>query len=145
MVLEFNTRFGDPETQALMLRLESDLADYALATANGQLSELSPLQFTKQTSLYVVCAAYGYPGKVKTHDEITGWDKFSEKFKLFFSGVSESAGKLFTNGGRVLGLGTLAKDVETARKELYQEIKKIQFNGMHFRKDIGLVIGSGKD
>lgn len=137
MVLEFNTRFGDPETQALLLRLESDLAEYSLATAKGELSTLPPLSFSPQTSLYVVCAAEGYPGKVKTNDEITGWDAISPNTELFFSGVTELSGKLFTNGGRVLGVGTLAKDVKAAQTNLYKEITKIKFNGMHYRSDIG--------
>lgn len=138
-VLEFNARFGDPETQSLMLRLKSDLGKYALATAEGKLSELPPLEFSKEVSLYVVLAAEGYPGKVATGDTLSGWDRLSENFKVFFSGVSERNGKFYTNGGRVLGVGTLAKDIDSARESLYPELQKIEFRGMHYRKDIGLV------
>ncbi len=136
-VLEFNARFGDPETQCLMLRLESDLSDYALATAQGKLDSLPPMKFSDQTSLYVVLAAEGYPGKVTTGDIISGWDTLAKNFHIFFSGVSETNGKLYTHGGRVLGVGTLSPNTEKARTSIYSEMKKIEFRGMHFRKDIG--------
>jgi phosphoribosylamine---glycine ligase len=136
-ILEFNARFGDPETQALLLRLESDLFELMCATAKRELAKVSPPRWKKETSVYVVVAAEGYPGKVSTGDEIQGIDSVPKEANVFFSGVKTEGSRLLTNGGRVLGVGALGTNAENARENAYRALKNISFRGMHFRKDIG--------
>lgn len=135
-VLEFNTRFGDPETQVILPRLQSDLVDLLEATAAARLSSLPSLKWDSKVAVYVVGAAAGYPEKVRTGDEIHLKDFPKENF-LFYSGVKNDGGKLVTAGGRVLGVGKLDKDFNSSRQSVYSALSKIQWSGIHFRTDIG--------
>ncbi len=141
-VLEFNTRFGDPETQAVLLRLKSDLLEMMVHTADQQISKLPPLQWSTETSVYVVGAASGYPGRIRTGDRIEGLDAADSDVQVFFSGVSSDQSQLVTQGGRVLGVGATGSSLEDARKKVYANIRKIRWNGMHYRSDIGIIGGT---
>ena len=138
-VLEFNARFGDPETQAVLLRLESDFVTVMEHTARGTLQDCPQLKWKKETSLYVVGAAEGYPEKVKTGDLISGLESIGNDAQVFFSGVREKDGSLLTQGGRVLGVGVTAPTTEQARVAAYAALRRIHWRGMHYRSDIGIV------
>jgi len=138
-VLEFNARFGDPETQAILMRWEGDVASPLLATANAQLRVEPPLKWRNDTAIYVVAAAEGYPGKVTTGDLIEGLAGVDPSTPVFFSGVKQSGGKLVTNGGRVLGVGAFGRDIDSARRLAYASLTQIHWRGQHFRKDIGIL------
>lgn len=138
-VLEFNARFGDPETQAIMMRLESDIVPLFLATATGTLKDAEAPRWKKDPAVYVVGASEGYPAKPRLGDMIGGLESVTKDCPVFFSGVSEKEGFLVTSGGRVLGVGSLGTDVKVARDAAYEKLKKIHWRGMHFRTDIGLM------
>lgn len=147
--LEFNVRFGDPETQAILPRLKSDLLEVMLAAADGQLSRVRPLQWDHRACVCVVCASAGYPGNYEKGKEISGLEEAEaaqmKDVKVFHAGtksapVPQSPGapvKYFTNGGRVLGVTGLGATIKAAIERTYQAVEKIKFDGMHFRKDIG--------
>ncbi len=138
MVLEFNVRFGDPEAQALMRRLEDDLVDVSLSSIEENLVE--ELHWKPETSICVVLASKGYPGRYEKGKEITGIEE-AEKVPtvvVFHAGTAVKDGKLVTNGGRVLNVTALGRDIVEARERAYRAIEKIHFEGMHYRKDIGL-------
>lgn len=137
-VLEFNTRFGDPETQSLMMRIESDLLPALVATAKGKLNSTPPLAWKKETAIYVVAASPGYPEKPELGEPISGIDSQTEETELFFAGVELKNNKLHTSGGRVLGVGALGRDASEARKKAYFRLQKISWPGIHFRTDIGI-------
>jgi len=137
-VLEFNVRFGDPEAQALLRRLDSDLFEVCTSAVEGRLVE--ELHWKPETSICVVLASRGYPGKYEKGKVITGIEE-AEKVPtvvVFHAGTKEENGKLLTNGGRVLNVTALGKDIVEARERAYEAIKRIHFDGMHYRKDIGL-------
>lgn len=138
MVLEFNVRFGDPETQAILPRLKSDLADIMLACIDGSLDSID-IKWKKDACLSVVCASGGYPGEYKKNKEIFGL-KEAGKIKgvvVFHSGTKDVNGKILTDGGRVLGVTSLGKDIKSAKASAYKAIENIKFEGMQYRKDIG--------
>lgn len=138
MVLEFNVRFGDPEAQALMRRLEDDLVDVSLSSIEENLVE--ELHWKPETSICVVLASKGYPGRYEKGKEITGIEE-AEKVPtvvVFHAGTAVKDGKLVTNGGRVLNVTALGRDIVEARERAYRAIEKIHFEGMHYRKDIGM-------
>lgn len=137
-VIEYNARFGDPETEAVLLRLEGDFGDYLRHTAEGTLAKAPPLRWKPQTSVYVVGAAEGYPAKPKVGDAISGLDRLDSSAQVFFSGVRESGSGLATAGGRVLGVGALGDGITQARERAYSALRKISWRGLHFRTDIGL-------
>ena len=137
-VLEFNVRFGDPEAQAILRRLEDDLVDVALSAIDGRL--VGELHWRPETSICVVLASKGYPGKYEKGKVITGIEE-AEKVPtvvVFHAGTAVKDGKLVTNGGRVLNVTALGKDIVEARERVYEAVKRIQFDGMHYRTDIGL-------
>lgn len=136
-VLEFNTRFGDPETQAILLRLESKLETLLEHTANGSLAAVPPPKWSPSTSLYVVAAAEGYPGSPRKGDGIRGLDTLPKDVVPFFSGVGETAGQLVTKGGRVMGVGALGENTEKVRQTVYAAMEKFDWQGRHYRTDIG--------
>jgi phosphoribosylamine--glycine ligase len=141
-VLEFNTRFGDPETQALMLRWESDALEVFFKAARKQLKDCPPLKWSAESSLYVVATADGYPGTYTQGDVISGVDSVLSKdktFRVFYSGVKGTKENLTTGGGRVLGIGTTASTLEKAREKIYSSLPLIHFRGIHYRKDIGII------
>ncbi len=138
-VLEFNCRFGDPEAQPVLMRLESDLFDILKAAADGKLNDVTA-SWTNDASVCVVLASEGYPGKYEKGRPIKGLDSFksSKDVVVFHSGtgIKIKSGETVATGGRVLGVTALGKDIRTAKKRAYAAIDKIKFDGMQYRKDI---------
>ncbi len=137
-VLEFNCRFGDPEAQAILMRLNSDLITLCLAATRGKLEECNPV-WEKQSALCVVTAAKGYPGTVHKGDVISGLepDHFANNIKVFHAGTVRQGDALRTNGGRVLGITSLAGNIKQAQNKAYQALQKIDYEGIAYRSDIG--------
>ena len=137
--LEYNVRFGDPETQAILRRLDSDFGELALAVANGMLGRAKPV-WSDETSTCVVMASAGYPGSYESGKVITGLDAAEqvESVVVFQAGTKlNSAGEIETAGGRVLGVTARAAALDEATARAYEAVEKIQFDGMQFRRDIG--------
>ena len=133
-VLEFNVRLGDPETQALMHRLDGDFGDTLMRAATSTLAGAT-LRWKPDPSVCVVLAASGYPGAVRTGDTIYGIDGCGAQ--VFYAGVKLGRNGLETAGGRVLGVTSSGPDLATAAANTYAAVEKIQFDGMHYRRDIG--------
>ena len=138
-VLEFNARFGDPETQAILLRLRSDLAEEARAAAGGDLGGRA-LEWSPEACVTVVLASGGYPGAYRTGLEITGLESATKLpgVTVFHAGTARRNGKLVTAGGRALGVSGVGKDLASARERAYEACSVIDFEGMHYRTDIAL-------
>jgi phosphoribosylamine--glycine ligase len=136
-VIEFNCRFGDPETQCVLTRLQSDLFEVMMATAENKLDTIT-LKWDKRPSVCVVLASGGYPGKYETGKEITGLaDAGGQPDTWVFHAGTKSVGKkVVTAGGRVLGVTALGDDIAAAQKRAYKAVEKIHFDGMYYRKDI---------
>ena len=137
-LLEYNVRFGDPECQALMMRLDSDLLDALLACAEGRLRKIK-LKWKKEAALVVVMAAQGYPGHYEKGSLIEGLDK-ADKLKgvtVFHSGSKFENGAVIADGGRVLGVTALGKTVAAAQKQAYKAVEKIHWPQGFYRRDIG--------
>lgn len=136
-VLEFNCRFGDPETQPLLTRLKSDLLEISLAIVEERLSRMA-LQWRPEASVCVVAASGGYPGKYEKGKVITGLKevKKMEDVVVFHAGTTYQDSEIVTSGGRVLGVTALGVDIKDARDRAYSAIEKIHFEGMYHRKDI---------
>lgn len=141
-VLEFNSRFGDPEMESYMRILETDIFDILEACANGTLSQLN-IKWKKQTACCIVLASEGYPGKYNKGEIIHGLEKFDGKndIVVFHFGTKIENGNIVTNGGRVLGVTATGKTLEEALDKAYSAIgeKGVHFQGMQYRKDIGRV------
>ncbi len=135
-VLEFNCRFGDPETQVVLPLLESDLLDIAEACAAGRLADVD-VKWKAGAAACVVLASEGYPGSYPSGREITGLDSPLENAAIFHAGTKLSNGKVVTAGGRVLGVTGWGKTIEEALKRAYTAVEKVRFEGMQYRKDIG--------
>jgi phosphoribosylamine--glycine ligase len=135
-VLEFNARFGDPETQAILPRLQTDLVDILLAIIDNRLSELT-VEWNNDACIGVVMASAGYPGNYKTGFPITGLDKLDEEIIVFHAGtkLGENS-QVYTDGGRVLTVTASGKTMAEARAKVYQNLPRIHFDGCHYRKDI---------
>jgi phosphoribosylamine---glycine ligase len=138
MVLEYNARFGDPETQAIMVRLESDLLDAIEASIEGRLSE-TEFRWKPGASASVIAASNGYPGSYTNGYKITGLDEVAKipGVTVFHAGTSIVDGSFLTNGGRVLAVTATGDTLEAALKLAYEGIEKIKFEGMVYRRDIG--------
>ena len=134
-VIEFNCRFGDPETQPVMMRLSSDLAEVCLAAVEHRLQG-QQLAFTDLTALAVVVASEGYPEHYETGALITGLD-IDRRSEVFHAGTRLTAEGLQVSGGRVLAVAALGESVLTAQQTVYQDLAEIGFEGMYFRRDIG--------
>jgi len=137
IVLEFNVRFGDPETQCIIPRLKSDLIDVINACIDGTLDKIN-LEWDKRPCICTVLASKGYPDAYEKHKEILGLDEV-KKMKdvlVFHAGTICENGKIFTNGGRVLGVTGLGKDIRAAKESAYEAIDKIKFDGVYYRRDI---------
>jgi phosphoribosylamine--glycine ligase len=133
--IEFNARFGDPETQVVLPRLETDLVDIFLATINGCLDQMD-IRWSDQAAVCVVAASEGYPGSYKKGLAIEGVDQVQNAL-VFHAGTALSEdGRLVTNGGRVLGVTALGATIAEARERAYAELDRIRFEGKHYRKDI---------
>lgn len=137
-VLEFNARFGDPETQPIMMRLKSDLVPIIEAVIDQRLAK-TPIVWDERAAVCVVLAANGYPGKYETGKEIKGLDKVPQikDAYVFHAGTEVKEGEVLTSGGRVLGVTALGDSIKFAIKKAYQAVGLVSFTGMHYRKDIG--------
>jgi phosphoribosylamine--glycine ligase len=137
MVLEFNCRFGDPETQPILMRLESDLVEALEASIEGRVSD-GDFKWSRDASVCVVMASGGYPGTFEVGKKITGLDEAAaiDGVKIFHAGTSKRDGFFYTTGGRVLGVSARAAELETAVARAYEACGKIRFEGAHYRKDI---------
>lgn len=136
-VIEFNCRFGDPETQPIMMRLESDLVQLCLAACDEKLDMIKS-KWCEQAALGIVLAAEGYPGDYRKGDEISGIPTQAQKSqKVFLAGVEQKDGKLVTNGGRVLCATALGNSVFDAQQQALKLAEQIQWQGRFYRRDIG--------
>ena len=137
-VLEFNVRFGDPETQAVLPRLKSDLVDIIEGCINGNLKDVK-VDWHKDAAICVVMASGGYPGKYEKGKKIYGLEEI-EKLKniyVFHAGTAISNDGVVTSGGRVLGITAMGKDIEEAIKKVYEAVSLVKFEGAQYRRDIG--------
>jgi phosphoribosylamine---glycine ligase len=140
-VLEYNCRLGDPETQPLLMRLQSDLVPLLVATAEGKLDTMEAPVWDSRVAVCVVACSGGYPGDFKKGIPIFGLDRVvaGPDLQIFHAGTSRKiGGDLLTAGGRVLAVTALGTDVQAARERAYAALQQIEFQGMHYRKDIGL-------
>jgi phosphoribosylamine--glycine ligase len=137
MVLEFNCRFGDPETQPILMRLESDLLDALEASIEGRVSE-GDFKWSEDPSVCVVMSSGGYPGTFEMGKRIDGLAEADQVpgVKVFHAGTSKRDGIYYTAGGRVLGVTARGTDLQTAVDRAYEACAKITFDGAHYRKDI---------
>jgi len=136
-VLEYNVRFGDPETQPIMMRLKSDLVQHCLDAIDGKLDQ-AEAEWDERTSLGVVLAAGGYPESYHKGDVISGLeDTETDSSKVFHAGTAETDGKVVTNGGRVLCAVALGNSVTEAQQRAYQLVDRISWNNVYYRTDIG--------
>lgn len=136
-VLEFNVRFGDPETQVILLRLDSDLFDVMYATSQKKLNQVD-IKWKDEYALCLVLASSGYPNSYEKGKVITGLDEVSEDVVIFHAGTSIKDNKIVTSGGRVLNVCALGSSLEDVRKKAYDVANQINFDGKYYRKDIGL-------
>ncbi|MBI3991498.1 MAG: phosphoribosylamine--glycine ligase [Candidatus Omnitrophica bacterium] len=141
-VLEFNVRFGDPETQAILPRLKSDLLEAMLAVSNEKLSKVvkaGGLNWIPRACVSVVCSAGGYPGNYEKGKLISGLEEAENipGVVVFHSGTEKEENKYYTNGGRVLGVTGLGNTISEAINTAYHAVDRIHFEGMHYRRDIG--------
>jgi phosphoribosylamine--glycine ligase len=136
-VLEFNARFGDPETQVYLTRLENDLLEVLAASVSGTLGGIT-LKWKPQASVCVVMASVGYPGNYPKGRVITGLDAANAlpDTKVFHAGTARAGDQIVTSGGRVLGVTALGRDLKTAQAAAYAAVGKIHFEGAQFRRDI---------
>jgi len=137
MVLEFNCRFGDPETQPILMRLESDLCEALEASIEGRVSD-GDFRWSPDAAVCVVMSSGGYPGTFEVGKKITGLDEAEkiEGVKVFHAGTTKHDDAYFTAGGRVLGVTARAGNLTTAVQRAYQAVTKINFEGAHYRRDI---------
>ena len=137
-VMDFNCRFGDPETQVILPLLKSDLAEIFLSIVDGELS-LQEVDWNDKFAVCVVLASAGYPGKYEKDKEIRGLNRTKqiEDVLILHAGTKKRGGRIFTNGGRVLGVSATDKSMEKAIQKAYSAVNKIEFEGMQYRKDIG--------
>jgi phosphoribosylamine--glycine ligase len=136
-VLEYNVRFGDPETQAILVRLESDLAAIFNAIADETLGSV-PVVWSQESSACVVLATRGYPGKYEAGAPISGLSNISSRVRVFHAGTARTeSGQLVTAGGRVLGVTATGPTLENALTDCYNAVAHINWDGMQFRRDIG--------
>jgi len=154
-VIEFNNRFGDPETQSILPRMENDLLEVLLAVCDNRLSEIT-LSWSPKSAVCVVLAAPGYPGSYEKGLPISGLDFFVDgnytgeaitDVMVFHAGTAFAEDfnpeQIITAGGRVLGVTAVGDTHEEARNKAYENLKKIHFKGMQYRKDIGLINKKG--
>ncbi|HRF97042.1 MAG TPA: phosphoribosylamine--glycine ligase, partial [Aggregatilineales bacterium] len=139
-VLEYNARFGDPETQVILPLLDTDLYDILTACVDGCLSDLA-IQWKNASCATVVIASGGYPASYPKGLPITGLDAVSGDVMVFHAGTSHSQGSVVTSGGRVLAVSAIGDTLKSALDTAYANITKIHFDGMHYRKDIGRTAG----
>ena len=137
-VIEYNSRFGDPETQVVLPRLKTDLVDILLAVVEERLAD-QPIEWSQQAAACVVMTSGGYPAAYEKGKEITGLDENGQLdgVTVYHAGTALQDGKFYTAGGRVLGVTALGENLEQALQKAYAGVSKIHFDGAHYRKDIG--------
>jgi phosphoribosylamine--glycine ligase len=137
-VMEFNCRFGDPETQVVLPLLKSDLVEILMSVVEGDLS-LEEVEWTEDFAVCVILASAGYPGKYERGKEISGLGKaeHANDVLIFHAGTKREGKNIVTNGGRVLGVTALGRDAEEAISKAYTAVERINFDGAQFRRDIG--------
>lgn len=140
-ILEYNARFGDPETQVVLPRLKTDLLDIFNAIIDEKLDEIN-IEWDDKAAACVIMASGGYPEKYNIGYEIKGLDtktneEIDDEIMVFHAGTKNEDGKYYTSGGRVLGVTALGEDLDQAIKKAYKRVEKIDFENMHYRKDIG--------
>jgi phosphoribosylamine--glycine ligase len=139
-VLEFNCRFGDPETQAILPRLKSDLLPLLEATIDGKL-DCTKIEWDERAAVTIVLASGGYPGKYDIGKQISGLENAqAEGVQVFHAGTRRENGSVVTAGGRVLAVTALGETVAIARERAYEAASKIDFEGCHYRRDIALSV-----
>jgi phosphoribosylamine---glycine ligase len=145
MVLEFNCRFGDPEAQVILMRMESDLVEAIEASIDGRVSE-GDFKWSADSSVCIVLASGGYPGGYEVGKPITGIEQASgvPGVKVFHAGTSKSNAQFHTTGGRVLGVTARAADLGTAVEHAYEAASRIHFDAIHYRKDIAVRALAGR-
>jgi len=136
-VVEFNARFGDPETQSVLAMLDSPLSDLLLAAATGSLAAHPELRWRDGASVTVVVAAAGYPGAPRTGDPIDGLDAITTA-DVLHAGTARDGDRLVTSGGRVLAVTSVGADLRSARQSAYDAVKHVRIDGAHYRSDIAL-------
>ena len=141
-VIEYNVRMGDPETEAVMTRIDSDLLSHLVAAAKGELAG-EKIVISEEGALTVVCVSGGYPQSYGKGYEIFGSEYLEgssaqDKIKIFHAGTTMKDGKLVTSGGRVLAVTYNGKGIEKSREEIYPEIDKIMYTNKYYRSDVGL-------
>ncbi len=136
-VLEFNVRFGDPETQPILMRLESDFLHLLEAVANGTLAE-QDIRWREEAAVCVVMASGGYPGAYEKGKEITGLEQAAARqdVVVFHAGTTRKKNRILTSGGRILGVSALGEDIPAAIEAAYAAVEDIHFEGAHYRRDI---------
>jgi len=139
-LLEFNARFGDPETQVILPLLKTDLIDIMLAVINGTLKQIN-IEWSESACVGVVMASGGYPGKYKIGFPIAGLDSLDKDIQVFHAGtkLGLDQGQVLTNGGRVLTVVAMGKTIAEAREKVYANIPRIHFEGCHYRRDIAAI------
>jgi phosphoribosylamine--glycine ligase len=139
-VLEFNCRFGDPEAQVLLPRLKADVVDLLEASIDGRLHRQNP-DWDSRTAVCVVMASGGYPGSYETGKSISGLDHAEKAHgvTVFHAGTQRDGDRIVTAGGRVLGVTAMGATLSDARKNAYEAVAKIHFDGSYFRRDIGAI------
>ena len=137
-VLEFNVRFGDPETQPILMKLKTDIVDIIEHILEGKLDKIK-VEWDKRAAVCVVLASKGYPGDYEKGKEISGLNdtKSLKDAVVFHAGTSLKDGKIVTSGGRVLGVTAIADTIESAINGAYSVVHMVKFDGMHYRSDIG--------
>ena len=137
-VLEFNCRFGDPETQSTMMRLKSDIMPYIEATINKKLDSVEPIIWNKGSAACVIMSSKGYPQKYEKGKIVTGINEIKNEHNttIFHSGTTMNNNEIITTGGTVLGVTSIGDNINEATNRSYEAIKMINFDGAHFRKDI---------
>jgi phosphoribosylamine--glycine ligase len=145
-VIEFNARFGDPETQVVLARLNSSLSELLVAAATGKLSNLPELQWKPESAVTVVMAAKGYPDSPVSGAVISGIDQAQDQGSLVYHAGTKTneAGELLVNGGRVLSVTAIGSDLAAARMQAYAGVERIRFDGEHHRSDIALKAALGE-
>ena len=138
-VLEFNCRFGDPETQALLPRMKSDLLPLLEATIDGKIDTCA-IEWETRAAVTVVLASGGYPGKYETGKSISGLEDAAklEDVRIFHAGTKRADGQIQTAGGRVLAITALGSTIESARERAYDAVSRIHFENCQYRRDIAL-------
>ena len=138
-VLEFNVRMGDPECQAILPRMDSDLFEYAQACTQGTLDAMPQMRWKKQSSVCVILASKGYPGKYPTGETISGIKDAAKISTIYHAGTQNKDNEILTNGGRVLGVSALGDSLSDASSAAYRACDMIRWQNKYCRTDIGRV------